>query len=98
MAPQSNKYVGESVDKKRMANQFTIGHSLYHYEGSDECEQILVVTQLNDVVVRVVNVERDPISMGAPAFSWSGLDIYPHSYEFVLEFTVLLLHTKDVCK
>ena len=56
MAPQSNKYVGESVEKKRMANQFTIGHSLYHYEGSDECEQILVVTQLNDVVVRVVNV------------------------------------------
>ena len=29
MAPQSNKYVGESVEKKRMANQFTIGHSLF---------------------------------------------------------------------
>ena len=56
MAPQRDNYLGESVGKKRMANQFTIGHSLYHYEGSDECEQILVVTQLNDVVVRVVNV------------------------------------------
>ena len=56
MAPQRNKYVGESVDKKRMANQFTIGHSLYHYQWSSECEQILVVTQLNDVVVRIVNV------------------------------------------
>ena len=38
MAPQRNKYVGESVDKKRMANQFTIGHSLF----ADALSQILV--------------------------------------------------------
>ena len=86
MAPQRDKYLGESVGKKRMANRKLIGHSLYHYDWSGECEQILVVTQLNDVIVWVVNVERDPISMGAPAFSRSGLDIYSHSYEFVLEF------------
>ena len=56
MAPQRDNYLGESVGKKRMANRKLIGHSLYHYQWSSECEQILVVTQLNDVVVRVVNV------------------------------------------
>lgn len=45
----------------------------------------LVVTQLNYVVVWIVDIQRNPVPMGAPTFSWPGLDLNAHRFKFGLE-------------
>ena len=53
---------------------------------ADSRRTILVVAQLNYVVVWVIDIERDTVAVGAPAFSRTCLDAHAHSDELILEF------------